>query len=167
MERTRSRVYPRSARLIAQVGYTRLAMAPEGLRDPLWRSLAIGAGEAGEASRPRSEGRRLPALHHRQACAVCAHLPATTLYRATLADDPQTPHECVCQSAREQRYTSLGKKSIKGPWCYLVHRVAAALGPFRIFSLPCTHIVPRRGSKHMLTLRKTRLPTSERSDQCR
>src|SRR5215208_2492095 len=51
MERTRSRVYPRSARLIAQVGYTGLAIAPEGWRDPLGRSLAIGpAGEAGEAS---------------------------------------------------------------------------------------------------------------------
>ena len=56
MERTRSRVYPRSARLIAQVGYTRLAMAPEGLRDPLWRSLAIGAGE--RLARPPAPGQR-------------------------------------------------------------------------------------------------------------
>src|SRR3954453_7565193 len=50
MERTRSRVYPRSARLCAQVGCTRLAMAPGGLRDLLWRSLAIGP--AGRLARP-------------------------------------------------------------------------------------------------------------------
>src|SRR5215213_3525296 len=71
--------------------------APAGLRDPLWRSLAIGpAGRLVRPPPPLVWGRRLPALHRRQACAVCACLTAsdaglaryrpasTTLYRAPL-----------------------------------------------------------------------------------
>jgi hypothetical protein len=75
--------------------------APGGLRDLLWRSLAIGpTGEAGEASRPRWCG------------GGASRRSTATLYRAPLPDDRETLHECdYTASQKEGLYSAVGIES--------------------------------------------------------